>query len=317
MGTLLRVDLWAEPDASASLFAAAWAEADRVDRLMSSWKPESEISRLAPGLCNPASPETLEVLRFSQRLCGASGGAFDVTVGPLLCLWGLYGGPARRPSDQEIDLALRRVGCSRYSIDEAQGCVRLQSGSALDLGGVAKGYALDQARAALLRLGVRRAVLDLGGQLHHIGSAHRVAVLDPTDPRQALAVFAVAEASVATSAQSERFVEIDGQRQGHILDPATGRPARGLLSVTVTHPSAMAADALSTALFVRGPALLPAVLASFPEAGVLLAADPGPARRLQPRHLTVAGRLQGNVALLQPGERSERPRGARAERSPK
>jgi FAD:protein FMN transferase len=309
MGTILRVDLWAASEEAPALFAAVWTEADRVDRLMSSWKPQSEISRLAPGRCSPVHPETFAVLGFSQQLCRVSGGAFDVTVGPLLRARGLYGGPVREPSPEELLQTLRNVGCSRFTLDPAVGCVRLEPGTALDLGGVAKGYALDRARDALLARGVRRAVLDLGGQLHHIGSGHRVAVLDPTDPEQLAALFTAAEVSVSTSSQSER--------PGHILDPATGLPASGLLGVTVTHPSGMVADALSTALFVRGRKLLPAVLEAFPEAGVILLADPGPGKKLQPQDVTVAGILRGKTAVLPPGERSERPRGARADPSPK
>lgn len=293
MGTVFTVEI--EAPADPALCALAWAEVDRVDHRMSSWKPDSEISLLVPGRCCPVHPDTLEVLRTSQQVCRHSGGAFDVTVAPLLRAWGLLGGQPALPSGPALAAARALVGCERYTLDPVRSCVRLEPGSSVDLGGIAKGWALDRARSALLDAGVRQAVLDLGGQLHHIGSGHRAVVLDPRNPDRALVAFDASGLSVSTSAQTERFVEIDGVRHGHILDPATGQPASGVICAAVTHPSAMIADALSTALFVRGRGGLEPLLAAYPEAGVLL---------LEPEGLTLAGTLQGPGPDLGKSERS-------------
>ena len=300
MGTLLRIELEAEPSQAPELFTDAWGEFDRVDRRMSSYRADSEIERLGSTTCCPVSADTMEVLEFSQRVCRGTDGAFDVTVAPLIDAWGFRGHPPAVPSEAELAAALAKVGCDRFRLSTSDSCVWLDEGTHVDLGGVAKGYALDLARKRLVERGVRRAVLDLGGQLHHIGTGHPVVVAHPLEPRKGFVSFSVTDASVSTSAQTEHYLEIDGHRYGHILDPRTGHPATGMLSVTVVHPSGMVADALSTALFVGGPKLVESVLKEFPDAGLLLIREPGAAGEIRSEDVTVHGSLKLQLAAVRP-----------------
>lgn len=300
MGTLLRIELETEPSAAPQLFADAWTEIDRVDHEMSGYRADSEIERLSSSTCSPLSTESLEVLEFSQRVCRGTDGAFDITVAPLIVAWGFRGHAPVVPSEEEIAAARGKVGCDRFRLSATESCAWLDEGTHLDLGGVAKGYALDLARKSLVDRGVRRAVLDLGGQLHHIGANHSVVVANPFEPEKGIAILNVSDASVSTSAQTERFIEVEGRRYGHILDPRTGRPASGMLSATVAHPSGMVADTLSTALFVGGPKLVDSVLEEFPDAGILLVREPVGGHEIRSEDVTVHGRLDVQLAELLP-----------------
>lgn len=146
------------------------------------------------------------------------------------------------------------TGARHVQVDTAAGTIGFsREGVALDLGGIAKGYALDCAREAMTAVGAMSGVLDLGGNLLVFGSGReQVGIVDPDDPTRTVATIAVVDAAVATSGQYERHVEVGGRRRGHILDPRTGVPVDRQGSVTIVAPRGIDADALSTAVFVLG-----------------------------------------------------------------
>lgn len=265
MGTYVRVTLRTDDSVgSAPVVARALGVFQRVDSLMSNWTTTSEVARLnreAALAPTAVHPEVGVVLAASLRLWRDSGGANDITVEPLVRAWGFLGGPRRVPSDDEIRGALARVGARRVHYDAATRQVRFDDpGVRIDLGGIAKGYAVDVAAESLRARGFGNALVDLSGNMAAIGSAPgsvqgwRIGIRDPRDRVPYVARLSIKDQCISTSGQYEQFVAQDGRAYGHILDPRTGRPAEGLISVTVVSPSAMECDGWDTPLFVMGPA---------------------------------------------------------------
>lgn len=258
MGTLVRVRAWgagadrAVPEALERLSA--------LEQALSANLEDSDVARVnrAGGRGVSVSSATGDLLGEALRFAGLSGGAFDPTVGALVDLWGIGTEQARVPGDEEILSALERVDWHGVRLFDGNE-VRLEAGQQLDLGGIAKGYAADVLRDQLKREGIRSGLIDLGGNIlvfgeNPRGGKWRIGVQDPIQSRGGvLGVVELREGSVVTSGTYERFFERDGVRYHHILDPATGRPARsGLLAVTVVSPGSLEGDALTTALFVMG-----------------------------------------------------------------
>ncbi len=229
MGTTAEVQAWGAREPAAAL-DAAFAELVAVDDAMSLWK-ETPLVRLNRDGRLDAPLNLLSVIRASIDIAASSGGAFDPTVGPLM--------GAR--SEEERARLLGLVGYTRVRLVGAR--VTLEAGTALDLGGIAKGYAADRALEALKRAGASAGIVDLGtSSLGAFGTPLAVEIPGPDGP---LGSFRVAEAAVSSSGGAEK--------PGHIVDPRTGRAAEGLLLATVVAATGMEADALSTALFVLGP----------------------------------------------------------------
>lgn len=264
MGTWATVTL-VTPDSATSAADAAVAGAafTRLDSLLSNWSDRSEISRVNLELARGATqvgPELALVLETGLRIGRASGGAFDMTVEPLTRLWGFLRGKPHVPDATDIAATLRGTGQSRVHFDPGTRTLTWlqdpQAAPRLDLGGIAKGYAVDEAARALQQRGVRDALVDLSGNMYAFGhppdrDAWRIGVRDPKDRVPYLATIDLRDRAIATSAQYEQFVERDGRRYGHILDPRSGYPVDGVLSATVVAPTAMEADGWSTATFVR------------------------------------------------------------------
>jgi thiamine biosynthesis lipoprotein len=281
MGTLLRVTLSGGP--RQDLQAAAdrvFDEVSRWDRRLSTYKDDSDVSRVNRGAGDAVrvSSDTFRALQSALAWCRRTGGALDVTVGPLVTLWGFDGSAARVPAPEEIDRIRPLVSWEHVSLDETGPSARLdRAGMRLDFGAVGKGWALDR---ALERIAgdpaVEAAVMDFGGQLSFWArgpASWPATVRHPRREGETLSPFIVrANGSLSTSAASEKFVAAPDpkgtagsrpRRYGHILDPRTGSPAGAspspgsgegaAESVTVWAPTAEAADALSTALFVMGP----------------------------------------------------------------
>ena len=262
MGTIVSVTVVApDADAGRAALEAAFDEIARVEALTTRYSGDSEISRLnalAGGYVEErVSREVAEVVAHALAVAEASGGAFDITVAPLMDLWAVSGGGLALPGESSILDALPRVDWSAVGVDTAFRTLTAAPGTELDLAGVAKGYAVDRAVAALGRAGVGAGVVDAGGDIGFVGTppgagGWRVGIKHPrTDGL--LGVVTLDGGSVATSGDYQSFVIVDGVRYHHILDPSTGYPARGVMSVTVTAELAVDADALATALFVLGP----------------------------------------------------------------
>jgi thiamine biosynthesis lipoprotein len=206
------------------------------------------------------SGELLEVLEQAKAYAETSGGVFDPTVGPLVKLWGIGGDEPRLPGEEEIAASLALVDYRDLVIDREAGTAFLRRpGQALDLGAIAKGYAADQAVLAAKEAGLRRAIIDLGGNIFALGErwkgeAWRIGVQDPRRERGAsLGALRVKNKSVVTSGVYERYFEEGGKRYHHILSTKDGYPVEnGLLAVTVVADRSIDADALSTAAFALG-----------------------------------------------------------------
>ncbi len=259
MGTLFRIVLYAENETQAlEGREAAFRRVRELDALLSDYRPDSELNRLcrAPaGTVVPVSQELFHVLRRAREISERTRGAFDVTVGPLVDLWRAARRSGRLPSDREVADARQRVGYEFVVLDEASRSVHLaRDGMRLDLGGIAKGYAADEALEALRLLGLGRALVDAGGDLR-LG--------DPPPGQQGWRVELesngisrirlLSDAAVATSGDEHRFLEVGGRRYSHILDPATGLGLTESRPVTVIARDALTADALATAGSVMSP----------------------------------------------------------------
>jgi thiamine biosynthesis lipoprotein len=262
LGTVCRVNVFA--DGKPAVYREIFTRIREIEGMMSVNLPDSDISAVnaaagtAPVRVNPELLDVLEAALFFAR---ESGGAFDPTVGPLVKLWGIGGDAARVPPEAALAAALPLVNWRDVVIDREAGTVFLRRpGMALDVGGIAKGYAADAAAAILRARGIRRALIDLGGNIYVFGEKAggdpwRVGVQNPLDERgAALGVLSVpGGVSVVTSGVYERFFEEDGRRYHHILSTRDGCPIdSGLLSVTIVAASSMEADALSTTVFALG-----------------------------------------------------------------
>ena len=264
MGTRLSIEI--DGPVPAGAFDGAFDEVARLEEILSNWKSASEISRLnaraarAEFLC---SPDLYGAISVSLEWAERTGGAFDPTVEPLVRVLGLRPGAevpesGAMPSAQ-AQAAPMPIGWRHVHLGSPARSVRFDAdGVGVDLGGIGKGIALDAAARVLAREGVRSALLDFGGQVLAIGRPRGtpgwpVGIADPGDRDAPVAVVRVADVSVATSGNGERFVQGPDGPIGHILDPATRRPALFEGTTTVAAPKGASADALSTALFVMGP----------------------------------------------------------------
>lgn len=263
LGTLVEIVL-RDPDAARAERALedGFAEVERLEALLSEWRPTSEISRLnaaAGGAAIALSPETLDVLARARAIAADTGGSFDPTVLPLVRLWGFAGGSPRVPRDAEIAAALPLVGSDGLEVDLAAGRARLsRPGAALGLGAIGKGFIADRVAAKLRAAGVPAALIQAAGDFACYGGTPErpwpIGIEDPDRPGETLATFDLTSGGVSTSAPTYRFGEQDGVRFHHLIDPHTGRPAAGTRSVTIVAEEATLSDAYSTAVFVMGSA---------------------------------------------------------------
>lgn len=279
MGTWGTVSIvTADSNAVAEAADAAWAAIEATDRRFSNWKPDSELSRTNRALdAGPVdlSTQAAELVATALRIHAESNGSFDPTVEPLVRLWGFLGGTPRVPKSAAIEATRTRIGADRLHL-EATTLHTDRDGVRIDLGGIAKGHAVDRAVAALRAHGIDDALVDVSGNMIGLGSpAGRdhwtVGVRDPDTEDQWFATLALADDAIATSGNYEQFVDVNGQRYGHVLDPRTGWPVDDLVSVTVVAPTAVEADAWATALLVLGCEDARHLLADRPDlAGVLV-----------------------------------------------
>ena len=234
-----------------------FSEFKRVEGLFNKYDPRSDVGRLNAQGKAAVQPETIRLIKKAGELWKASSGAFDITVGPLVDLWGFTDKNYRVPAADEITRALELVGFEKISIDEAGNVVEFSiPGMKIDLGGIAKGYALDCAASALKQNGIDSCLINAGGQVYALGTKRgdpwKVAIKDPRR-QDLLDHLEVSDVSVSTSGDYEQYFSAEGSRYSHIIDPRTGYPAQSrVVSVTVVAADAAAADALSTSIFVLG-----------------------------------------------------------------
>lgn len=239
---------------------------ERVNGLMSTWRPDSELSRFNKSKemdWFPVSAETAHVVSAAEAISTLSDGAFDVTVGPMVNLWGFGpdGGDTGPPSTEQVAATMARIGFRKLEVRASPAALRKQNPDMyVDLSAIAKGYAVDEVARVLDEHDVTSYLVEIGGELRARGSKSdgspwKVAIERPLQgERSVQSVLELRDTSIATSGDYRNYREKDGKRFSHTIDPRTGRPVdHALASVSVIAPSAMRADALATAIMVLGP----------------------------------------------------------------
>jgi len=262
MGTYVTVTVYGRDETKlASSVNKSFAEMKRVADVLSHYSKTNSVHRLNnAGANKPVTlePELSEVLKKSLHYSNISGGAFDVTVKPLLDLWSQVADTGKMPEDVEVAEAKERVGYNKLVLDEAsQTAAFTQDGMAVTLGGIAKGYVADKGIKALKGDGIQHALINAGGDMRAFGGKPggepwRIALKNPRNESDHITVIKLADGAVATSGDYERYYT-PNKKVHHIVDPRTGYSATGLISVTITAPQAVDADALATTVFVLGP----------------------------------------------------------------
>jgi thiamine biosynthesis lipoprotein len=290
MGTFARVVAVANNSNTAKKsIEAAFAEIQKVDDLMSDYKNDSEISIVNRDAFNrqvKISKSTFEVLQKSIEFSRLTNGAFDITVGPLVDLWHLAAESNAVPSKNELRETRSKVGYEKLILDANELTVRFKvKGMRIDLGGIAKGYAIDKAIEATQSAGAAGAMVDIGGDIRCFGRPMQgknhwlIGLQDPnlvaSDPWPVtrdvpLLILRLKDDAVATSGSYRRFTLIDGRKYSHIINRRTGTSTEGLSSVTVISKNAMDADALATAVSVMGAEKGLALIETIPQTEAIL-----------------------------------------------
>jgi thiamine biosynthesis lipoprotein len=262
MGTSVEVEAYGGDEQSRrTAIDEAFGAFAEIDRLMSNYRDDSELSLINRGASREAvrvSDPMLSVLQAAQRVSVQSLGAFDVTVGPIVRLWGFHDKRPHAPTATELAAVRPLVDYRNLLLDSRQHTVRFaRAGVELDLGGIAKGFAVEVAANILRKRGLT-GFIDAGGNQFLLGTppgkeAWTAGIKNPEHPDHLLGVIETAETSISTSANDANFVQIDGRRYGHIIDPHTLCPSDAALSVTILSRDGTLADAMSKAVFVLGP----------------------------------------------------------------
>ncbi|MBN3038907.1 MAG: FAD:protein FMN transferase [Candidatus Omnitrophica bacterium] len=242
----------------------AFAEMTRVEELLSKFNPDSDISKInawAQKYPVKVNPETIYLLGQAKRFSQLTDGAFDITVEPLLELWGYCArDKGRIPPKKQIEETLNITGYKKIAISQEDNTVLLpHQDMSIALGGIAKGYAVDKAIEILKGEGIKNALVNAGGDIYALGKRSktrkwRVAVQHPRKADAILTVLEVEDEAIATSGDYQRFFEVNGNRYSHIIDPKTGYPCENVpASVTILAKDCLSADTLATSIFVLGP----------------------------------------------------------------
>jgi len=234
-----------------------FSEISRVEKLLSKYKPDSEIFKLNEQGKVVASLDTMYVLRKSKEFWIITDGALDISVGPLLDLWGFTQKKYLLPTRAQINAVLPRIGCDKIILNDENNLVEFKvPGMKVDLGAVAKGFAVDRAVRELRERGIKSCLINAGGQIYCLGDRFGkpwvIAIQNPREP-DILEPMEVKNQAVSTSGDYEQFFMVGNKRYCHIFNPKTGYPAdSGIVSATVIAKDNFTADALSTAIFVLG-----------------------------------------------------------------
>lgn len=261
MGTTFEIELNGDNlDRAADL---AFAEAHRLDRMLSNYIPDSELSRVnAHAADGPlkVSPELFALLVECREYYRESEGTFDISVGPLMEIWGFYKGSGRLPQREEVERAIEQVGWNNIELDASRCAVRFKRrGVNLDPGGVGKGYAVDRMADVLRREGIRSGFISGGGSsIYAIGAppedgrGWHVPVRDPKDENKTVAAVFLKDESLSTSGNYEKFFWAEGRLYSHIMDPRTGYPAQGMLAVSVIAPKTLDSEVWTKPYYILG-----------------------------------------------------------------
>ncbi len=303
MGSELHLTAWTADEAKArATFAAVGAEFDRLERLLSVWHEGSDVTRLnraAGGAPVAVHADTRRVLDAAAQVSAWTDRKFDITFGALAEIWKFdHDQDNRVPAAAEIAARLARVDAGAVVVDEQAGTAAItKPGVRVHLGGIGKGYAVDRAVTMLRAAGLRDFLIQAGGDLYAGGrrgpTPWRLGIQDPRGHAdEPFLSVEIADRTFSTSGDYERFFEQDGVRHHHLLDTATGQPARGCRSVTIVARDATMADGLSTGVFVLGPDRGMALVERLPDVeAVIVTAD---------NDVRISSGLRGLVTLHHP-----------------
>lgn len=263
MGSVFSLVLYGENrDALEGAVEESFQEIRRLDRVMSNYRQDSEWSRingLAAQRPVQVTRETYDLLEACLNYSRLSEGAFDITVGPLMRVWGFYKGSGRLAKTEDVAEALKRVGYRHLTLDPDQRTVRFDAeGVEIDPGGIGKGYAVDRIVGILRKKGIGSALVSAGGSsIFAIGTppgepGWRVDIKDPRDETNVAAEVVLKDESMSTSGTAEKFFRANGRLYAHIMDPRTGYPAEGILSASVIAPKTLDSEAWTKPFFIGG-----------------------------------------------------------------
>ncbi|MBI2556031.1 MAG: FAD:protein FMN transferase [Planctomycetes bacterium] len=286
MGTFAEVSIYSNDEKTAGkAIEEALNEMERMDRIMSNYKNDSELSKVNKKAAKspvPCNEELLDVIEQAQYYSELSGGAFDITVSPIVALWGFFSEKGHMPPDKEIEKLLPAVSYKNIVINRGNnpkkpGTVFLKNmKTQIDLGAIGKGYAVDKALEIIKKCGIDNGCINLGGNIYVLGTppgknAWKIGVQHPRDGNEILGYLELKNEATATSGDYERFFEFNGKRYSHIISPQTGRPVSGVLATTIVAPTGTKVDALSTIVFVLGREKGMELIKKIPNADALIA----------------------------------------------
>ena len=301
MGSVLRLSAWTTDDAPAvAAFEQVFQEFERLDSLLSVWRPGSDVTRLNQAAGRQpveVSSDTVAVLEAAAQASEWTGGKFDITFGALADIWKFdHDQDNTVPDRRAIEARLPFVDYRLVHVDRAARTAYIsKTGARVHLGGIGKGYAVDRAAAILRERGVHDFLIQSGGDLYVAGRNGNVpwklGINDPRGPAgQTFATLELGDGTFSTSGDYERFFIKDGTRYHHLIDPDRGEPAAGTRSVTIVADRAMLADVLSTGVFIMGPGAGMALIERLPQVeGVIVTAS---------NQVLISSGLKGRLAML-------------------
>ena len=262
MGSRFEITVVARDSAEANKYIQnAIGEISRIESLISSWKADSqtsEVNRNAGIKPVKVAPELFQLIERCIRISNITDGAFDISYASMDKIWSFDGSMTKMPSEEDIKSSVSKVGYQKIKMDAENSTVFLsETGMKIGFGAIGKGYAADKAKDLLISQGVKAGIINASGDMNTWGKQPngddwKVAITNPFDKNKAFALLPINNSAVVTSGNYEKFVNFNGIRYSHIIDPRTGYPATGILSATVFAPKAELADALATSVFVMG-----------------------------------------------------------------
>ena len=303
MGSTLTLTAWTADESAAKLaFDDVFAEFTRLEQLMSTWVPDSDVSRVnrEAGVRQvPVSAEVREVLKTAREMSEWTGGKFDVTFGALSGLWKFdHDQDNVIPDIAEVRRRLPLIDYRAIQIDDSAGTVYLsRKGMSMHLGGIGKGYAIDRGAAIFRVRGLRDFMIQSGGDIYVAGMKDgrpwRLGIQDPRGAAtRTFAELDLSDGTFSTSGDYERTFTKNGRRYHHILDPASGEPARGCRSVTIVSNRAVLADGLSTGVFILGPDAGMALIERLPDVEGVIVSDKN--------EVVISSGLQNKLTIVAP-----------------
>ncbi|MCJ7467860.1 MAG: FAD:protein FMN transferase [Maribacter sp.] len=262
MGSRFDITIVAKDTVSANSYIdEAISEITRIEKLISSWDPNSqtsEINRMAGIVPVKVDPELFELIERAKQISKITDGAFDISFASIDKVWHFDGRMTQKPTAEEIANSVAKIGYQNILLDKEKQTVFLKlPGMKIGFGALGKGYAADKVRVMLKAKGVPAGIINASGDLttwgkQPDGTDWMVGITNPLNKNKVFSWFPVVDAAVATSGNYEKFVEFDGVKYSHIIDPRTGYPSTGLVSVTIFAKSAELCDALATSVFITG-----------------------------------------------------------------